>query len=119
MKLSPKRTLPKGLETQAPPGQPARGYFVWLLHGVEGAGMSNASVLLEPVVLGRDKLDERRWAYALRSPFDLTADPTDLIGLKAHLSGMECEIRGYVPRMPPRRITAGEPIELLVVAAGG
>jgi len=90
-----------------------------LLHGLEGAGMSNASVLLEPVVLGRDKLDERRWAYALRSPFVLTADPTDLSGLKAHLSGMECEIRGYVPRMPPRRITAGEPIELLVVAVGG
>jgi hypothetical protein len=36
--------------------------------------------------------------------------------MKACLNGDEVEIRGFVPRMPPRPIKKGEAIELLVLA---
>ena len=76
----------------------------------------DASVLWGPKVLGRDKLDDRRWTYALEAPFDMPCEPTDLIGMKACLDGKEYQIRGFVPRMPPRPIKEGESIELLVLA---
>jgi hypothetical protein len=76
----------------------------------------DAAVLWGPKVLGRDRLDERRWAYIVEAPFDMLTDPTDLIGMKAYLNGDEVEIRGFVPRMPPRPIKKGDAIELLVLA---
>ena len=76
----------------------------------------DAAVFWGPKVLGRDKLDERRWAYAVEAPFDMPHDATDLIGIKAYFDGHEVEVRGFVARMPPRPIRKGEPIELLVAS---
>ena len=78
----------------------------------------DAAVLWGPKVLGRDRLDERRWAYVVEAPFDMLRDPTDLIGMKACLNGDAVEIRGFVPRMPPRSIKKGDAIELLVSLCG-
>ncbi len=75
----------------------------------------DASVLWGPEVIGRDKLDELRWLYAVEAPFDMPADMPDLIGMKVSLDSREFEIRGTVPRMPPTRIKQGELIELLVL----
>jgi hypothetical protein len=76
----------------------------------------NRSVLWGPKVLGRNKLDERRWAYGVEAPFHMPSDMAELIGLKAHLDGNEYQIRGTVPRMPPNPIKKGDAIELLVLA---
>lgn len=76
----------------------------------------DTSLLWGPNVLGRNRLDERRWAYAVEAPFDIASEPVDLIGMKALLDGREFEIRGFVPQIPPRAIKQGEPIELLVRA---
>ncbi len=73
------------------------------------------SVLWGPDVRGRGKLGDRRWAYAVEAPFDISPDSKDLIGMKACLDGKEAEIRGFVPSMPPRDIKKGELIELLVL----
>ena len=77
---------------------------------------SEAAAPFRPIVLGKDRLDECRWAYVLQAPFDMPNEPAALVGVKAQLDGEDCEIRGFVPRMPPRPITTGEPIELLVLA---
>jgi hypothetical protein len=73
-------------------------------------------VLWGPKVLGRDKLDGRRWAYAIEAPFDMPANIPDLVGMKVQLEGGEFSIGGIVPKMPPGPIRRGETIELLVVA---
>ena len=69
-----------------------------------------------PDVVGRTKLDERRWAYGVRAPFDMAADIPELIGTKVRFDGNLFEIRGIVPSAPPSAIKEGELIELLVVA---
>jgi hypothetical protein len=73
------------------------------------------AVLWGPDVHGRGKLDDRRWAYAVEAPFDMSPDAMELIGVKACLDGREVEIRGFVPSMPPRDIRKGDLIELLVL----
>jgi len=40
-----------------------------------------------------------------------------LTGMTVSLDGAQYEIRGIVPNIPNRMVRAGEPIELLVVAA--
>ena len=75
------------------------------------------SVTWGPTVLGREKLDVRRWAYVVAAPFDMQADQlATLTGMTVSLDGAQYQIRGVVPNIPNRLILAGEPIELLVVA---
>ena len=69
-----------------------------------------------PHVVGRMKLDERRWSYGVRAPFDMAADIPELSGTKVRLDGRLFEIRGIVPSAPPLAIREGDLIELLVVA---
>ena len=65
-------------------------------------------------MLGRTKLDARRWAYALEAPFDMSWDIPELIGARVLLDGAFFEIRGIVPNIPFARIREGEMVELLV-----
>jgi hypothetical protein len=74
----------------------------------------DSTVLWGPTVIGKDQLDEQRWAYLVEAPFDMAAE-LPLIGIKASLDGQEFEVRGFVPRMPATPIRQGELIELLVV----
>ena len=55
----------------------------------------DASVLWGPKVVGKDRLDEHRWAYVVEATFDMPAE-LPLIGVKASLDGHEFEIRGFV-----------------------
>ena len=75
------------------------------------------SAVWAPTVLGKDKIDSRRWAYAVEAPFDMSADMPGLIGTKVQLDGAIFEIGGFVRRMPPLPIKQGEAIELLVRSA--
>jgi hypothetical protein len=75
------------------------------------------SVLWAPEVLGKDRIDERRWAYAVPAPFDMPPDISGMLGMKVSLDGAEFEIRGFVPPMPLVAIKQGEAIELLVRSA--
>jgi hypothetical protein len=70
-----------------------------------------------PEVLGKNQIDQRRWAYAVQAPFDMPADMPGLIGAKVQLDGAIFEVGGFVPRMPPSPILQGEAIELLVRSA--
>lgn len=76
------------------------------------------SVIWGPQVLGRDQLDERRWAYLVEAPFDMAWDIPDLLGVRVQLDGGEFEIRGVLPKIPYAPISQGELIELLVLASG-
>ena len=73
----------------------------------------DTSVLWGPTVVGKDRLDERRWSYVVEAPFDMLGEG-ELIGMKVSLDGQEFQIRGFVPRMPASSIKQGELIELLV-----
>ena len=68
-----------------------------------------------PDVVGRMPLDERRWAGAVRAPFDMAADIPELMGTNVMVDGKLFEIRGIVPGAPPSAIKEGDLIELLVV----
>jgi hypothetical protein len=68
----------------------------------------------EPKVIGRDKLDERRWAYGVEAPFDMAWDPRGLVGTTVVLDNILFDVCGIVPKMPYSPVTAGEFIELLV-----
>ena len=74
------------------------------------------SVLWGPTVLGRNKLDERRWAYGVEAPFDLRGDIPELIGTRVQLDGRVFEIRGIVSAASTAPIKTGQVIELLVLA---
>jgi hypothetical protein len=78
----------------------------------------DTSVVWGPQVLGRGRLDERRWAYLVEAPFDMPSDIPDLIGMKVRLDGSEFEIRGVLPKLPLVPVVKGEPIELLVRSIG-
>jgi hypothetical protein len=69
----------------------------------------------EPVVLGRERLDERRWMYTVEAPFDMPWNIPDLMGTTVVLAGMRSQIRGVVPHFRSK-IDKGEPIALLVCA---
>ena len=69
-----------------------------------------------PDVVGRTKLDERRWAYGVRAPFDMASRIPELMGTKVLLDGKLFEIGGIVPSAPPSPIKERDLIELLVVA---
>ena len=72
-------------------------------------------ILWGPKILGRERLNERCWSYAVEAPFDMPADIPDLVGIRASFGGELVEIRGIVPKMPPAPIAEGELIELLVI----
>ena len=76
----------------------------------------DTSVLWGPSAVGKDRLDEHRWAYLVEAPFALPTE-APLIRVKASLDGQEFEIRRFVPRIPPGPIKKCELIELLVAAA--
>jgi hypothetical protein len=78
----------------------------------------DTAVVWGPKVLGRGRLDQRRWAYLVEAPFDMHSDIPDLIGMKVCLDGSEFEIRGTLPRLPVVPITKGELMELLVRRVG-
>jgi hypothetical protein len=56
------------------------------------------------------KLDERRWAFGVRAPFDMPSDIPDLMGSKVLLDGTLCEIRGIVPNVWSRRQCSPPPL---------
>lgn len=69
----------------------------------------------EPKVLGRERLDARRWMYVVAAPFDMPANfATLLTGTYVVLDDMRFEIRGVEANMPPRPVAAGELVGLLV-----
>ena len=69
-----------------------------------------------PTVLGRQKLDARRCAFAVEAPFDMhPADTASLIGMAVAVDGGTWIIRGLNPSIPPQQIRTGDPIEILVV----
>ena len=72
-----------------------------------------------PRILGRERLDERRWIYAVWAPFEMTSDVPDLIGVTMGVDGCEFEVRGTIPKIPRRLVGKGEVIELLVVGSPG
>jgi hypothetical protein len=74
------------------------------------------NVVWGPEVVGRMKLDERRWAVAVHAPFEMPVDIPDLMGSKVTLDGKLFEIRGIVPNVALSTIAEGQLIELLVVA---
>ena len=78
--------------------------------------MSRVAVALhwEPDVIGRLKLDERRWTYAVEAPFDTACDIPELIGTRVILDKTVFEICGIVPNIPYAPVKAAELIELLV-----
>jgi hypothetical protein len=78
--------------------------------------MSSVAVALhwEPKLLGRTKLEARRWAYALEAPFDVSWDIPELIGATVMLDNELFEIRGIVPNIPFSQIREREMVELLV-----
>jgi hypothetical protein len=75
------------------------------------------STVWAPEVLGKDRIDQCRWAYAVHAPFDMSADMPELVGAKVQLDGAIFDVRGFVPRMPSSPILQGEAIELLVRSA--
>lgn len=75
------------------------------------------AIIWGPKVLGKDRLDKRRWAYVVEAPFDMPWDIPELIGMKVHLDGSAFEIRGVLPKIPYAPIIKGQVIELLVAAA--
>jgi hypothetical protein len=84
-----------------------------------GASMNKIypSAVWAPEVLGKDRIDQCRWAYAVQAPFDMPADMPGLVGAKVQLDGAIFDVRGFVPRMPSSPILQGEAIELLVRSA--
>jgi hypothetical protein len=74
------------------------------------------SIVWGPDVVGRMKLDERRWAIGVHAPFDMPVGAPGLMGTKVYLDGNLFEIRGIVPNVPLSTIKAGQLLELLVVA---
>jgi hypothetical protein len=73
------------------------------------------AIVWGPEVVGRMKLDERRWAVGVYAPFDMHWDIPELMGSKVLLDGRLFEIRGFVPNVPLSAIKEGQLIELLVV----
>jgi hypothetical protein len=73
-------------------------------------------VVWQPQVLGRTRLDERRFMYDVRAPFDMPADIPDLIDTMVVLDGAPFTIRGIAPNLPAKAIAKDEVIALLVRA---
>jgi len=73
-------------------------------------------VIWQPRVLGRMRLDERRFMYAVRAPFDMPSDIPNLIASTVVLDGAPFEIHGITPNLPTKAITKDEVIALLVLA---
>lgn len=76
---------------------------------------TEAASLWAPEVIGRGRLDEHRWAYAIHAPFDTDAGLTGLLGTRVMLDGSAWEIRGSIPAMPPSSIQKGQVVEVLVM----
>jgi hypothetical protein len=76
----------------------------------------DTSVVWGPRVLGREKLDARRWAFAVEAPFDMGPEQiASLIGMIVSVDGATWTIRGVVPNIPDDLIRTGQPVEILVV----
>jgi hypothetical protein len=69
-----------------------------------------------PNVLGRMRLDERRFMYHVRAPFDMAADIPNLIDTMVVLDDAPFVIRGISSKVPAAAITKQEVIALLVRA---
>jgi hypothetical protein len=70
----------------------------------------------EPAVLSRMALDERRFMYGVRAPFDMPADIPNLIDTVIVLDGAPFVIRGITASLPAKPIVKDEFIVLLVRA---
>ena len=86
-----------------------------LVVGLWAMNPVDTSAIWAPDVLGRTKLDERRWAYGITAPFDMAPHIPDLMETKVSLDGKLFKIRGIVPGAPFVPIKAGELVEILVV----
>jgi hypothetical protein len=73
-------------------------------------------VIWEPAVLSRMALDERRFMYGVRAPFDMPADIPNLIDTMIVLDGAPFVIRGIAASLPAKPIVKDEFIALLVRA---
>jgi len=76
----------------------------------------DVSVVWGPTVLGRERLGNGCWAYAIAAPFDMPQKIPDLIGMRVSFDGRQFEVRGSIPKMPPAPIATGELMVLLVLA---
>ena len=74
------------------------------------------AIVWGPDVVGRMKLDERRWAVGVHAPFDMAVGAPDLMGTRVYLDGKLFEVRGIVPNVPLSTIKTEQLLELLVVA---
>jgi hypothetical protein len=84
-----------------------------------GVDRMDAVATWVPRILGKDRLDERRWVLAVEAPFDMPSDIPDLIGIRVQLVDHKYDVRGTIPRMPPFPVKKGEALALLVVDATG
>jgi hypothetical protein len=76
----------------------------------------DVSSIWSPEVVGRMKLDGRRWAIGVHAPFDMPVEAPGMMNTKLMLDGSLFEVRGIVPPVPVSTITQGQLVELLVVA---
>ena len=75
----------------------------------------DTTIVWGPTLLGRQKLDARRWAFAVGAPFDLhPSDTGSLIVMAVSVEGATWIIRGLIPNIPQQQIRTGDPIEILV-----
>jgi hypothetical protein len=83
-----------------------------------GAAMTRVDVATawSPDVVVRMTIDERRWSYGIRAPFDMAPGIPELMGTRVLHDGKLFQVRGIVPSAPPSPIKEGELVELLVVA---
>ena len=76
----------------------------------------DTAIVWGPTLLGRHKLNARRWAFAVGAPFDMhPAETGRLIGMAVSVEGATWIIRGLIPNIPQQHIRTGDPIEILVV----
>ena len=77
---------------------------------------AKGEAIWEPEVLSRMALDERRFIYGARAPFDMPADIPDLIDTMIVLDGAPFVIRGITASLPAKPIMKDEVIGLPVRA---
>lgn len=85
-----------------------------LVGGVTDLSAIHTLDLWEPLVLGRNKLDEVWWAYLVKVPFDMPADVPASIGSRVTLDGQAFRIGGSVLNVPATSIRTGDSIQILV-----
>jgi hypothetical protein len=77
---------------------------------------AKGEAIWEPEVLSRMALDEKRFMYGVKAPFDMPSDIPDLVDTMIVLDGAPFVIRGITANLPAKPIMKDEVIALLVRA---